>query len=105
MDVIPSNYAPGMKYLIDGADLSALARARNEWANIEVRDVDSSNTDTAAVSKLVRAEGKTILQIARPPGGGGGSLPANVSYEMFTICNSGSAQNVWLATWFSDPTP
>jgi hypothetical protein len=50
--------------------------------------------------------GGAILNVGKPADfqGGGSGLPADYTFEEFTICVSGSPETRWWPTWESDPS-
>lgn len=71
------------------------------------------NELVAAMNALrsLRGEGNITVTLTDTDGivtdkgsGKSSGLPAGVTFEEFTICDSGSPATRWLATWTSDPS-
>lgn len=49
--------------------------------------------------KITQSDGNVVIEVSAA-----GSLPANYTYEEFTICVDGSPETRWWPTWTTDPT-
>lgn len=86
---------------LSGAAYNAIMAELDSWRNLEIKVVNGASLG----GRILRSEGRSVIVITVPQSGDGGSgLPDGVTFEEFTICDSGSPASRWLATWTSDPS-